>query len=265
MFKKDKDIEQRTSNAIKNKDFKKLKSDLVKQFPLNDTSGGRGLSEDSLVVLFPPKCSITCTKLSNRTLVYCVDTIPYFFDLNGRCDYYPTVFALWKLPDILPQIVIHSPVSVFVLRGADLMAPGVYKLDEGIRKGDKVSIRVRNNSLPFAVAMSEVNSEEDFGSAVARPRGKAAEVQHAFGDCLWKGVAVAVPNVGFSVVTVVTGDGQDGSDSESENSDDNNEGDEEDQEDDADEGVGDKNYDDAAITAESLERLSMSMEDTSGT
>jgi translation initiation factor 2D len=120
---------------------------------------------------------------------------------------YPTVFALWKIPVMLPQVVIHSPVSTFVLRGADLMAPGIYKLDN-IHKGDKVSIRVRNNPFPFAIGLSEVDTVEEFSSCLTRPKGKAVQVLHSFGDMLWKGAPASIPNNGFLALTVVTAEDQ---------------------------------------------------------
>jgi len=217
MFKKEKDLDQRTSNNIKNKDLKKLKNDVLKQFPYH-SSTGCGLTEESLTVIFPPKCSVSCTKLTSRTLIYSVDDVPYFFDVNGRCDLYPTVFGLWKVPHLMPQVVIHSPVSTFVLRGADLMAPGIYKLDN-IAKKDKVSIRVRNNAYPFSVGISDVDTVAEFSSCLTRPRGMAVQVLHMFGDLLWQGVPASIPNSGFSLLTVVTSDGEGDS---SEDDDDNN-------------------------------------------
>lgn len=53
---------------------------------------------------------------------------PLIFDYEGRNVLYPTLFLLWKYPDTLPVISIPSPVSTFLLRGADLMAPGVLNL-----------------------------------------------------------------------------------------------------------------------------------------
>ena len=54
--------------------------------------------------------------------------VPLIFDYEGRNVLYPTLFLLWKYPEVLPVIRIPSPVSTFLLRGADLMAPGVLNL-----------------------------------------------------------------------------------------------------------------------------------------
>jgi predicted ribosome-associated RNA-binding protein Tma20 len=102
------------------------------------------------------KPSIYCSKLANRTIVFTAGTvrwiqyntpntgstnfalykylllaegdIPLFFDVDGRNILYPTIFTLWKFPSLLPHVKIPSPVSSFLLRGADLMAPGVINL-----------------------------------------------------------------------------------------------------------------------------------------
>ena len=105
------------------------------------------------------------------------------------------------------------------------MAPGIYKLDD-VHKGDKVSIRVRNNAYPFGVGVSEVDTVAEFGDVSTRPRGKAVQMLHVYGDMVWKNVPVSIPNEGFSSLTVVTGGG------ESESSDDEEEEEEEDEEED---------------------------------
>ncbi len=109
-------------------------------------------------------------KLATRALVYVhVPTkTPLFFDSDGRNHLFPTVYALWRVREIIaaaaaaaattaaaapesgsspdhaaasgmvgaggsgggayccPPLVVHPPVSKFVLNGADVMLPGVY-------------------------------------------------------------------------------------------------------------------------------------------
>ena len=200
MFKKEKDLDQRTSNIIKNKDAKKLRNDLLKYFPYNEANN-TGLTEESLMLIFPIKCFITMTKLTTRTLIYSLDSIPYFYDVNGRNDFYPTIYTLWKIPRLLSQVVIHAPVSSYILRGADLMTPGIMYLDNGVEKEHKVSIRVMNNCCPFAVGLLEIDPSN------MSTEGKAVRVLHMFGDMLWKSASVSIPNEGFSSLSVICGDG----------------------------------------------------------
>lgn len=91
-------------------------------------------------------------KLATRALVYFhVPTkTPLFFDSDGRNNLYPTVYALWRVRKITaasgatptagaaegvagvgergagccPTLVVHPPVSKFLLNGADVMLPG---------------------------------------------------------------------------------------------------------------------------------------------
>lgn len=101
-------------------------------------------------------------KLATRALVYIhVPTkTPLFFDSDGRSNLFPTVYALWRVRQLslslasaeseasseaagasttaagpgggggggggvcCPPLVVHPPVSKFVLNGADVMLPG---------------------------------------------------------------------------------------------------------------------------------------------
>ena len=90
-------------------------------------------------------------KLATRALVYLhvPSKTPLFFDSDGRNKLFPTVYALWRVRRILaaggevttaaavegsarsaaccgacPTLVVHPPVSKFVLNGADVMLPG---------------------------------------------------------------------------------------------------------------------------------------------
>ena len=70
------------------------------------------LDEESLAELLPPKAVFLTLKLSNRALAHSVDGAVLFFDPNGRKDILiPSVYALWKYPQLLPALHTHSPVS----------------------------------------------------------------------------------------------------------------------------------------------------------
>lgn len=116
MFKKEKDLAERSRTLLKNKEARNLRSEIAKQFHV---------TEEDICSIIEPKASISCTKLASKTLLYSVDNVPLFFDANSRNALFPTVFALWKCPSMLRHFVIHEHVSHFVLKGADLMLPGV--------------------------------------------------------------------------------------------------------------------------------------------
>lgn len=76
---------------------------------------------------------IEIVKLASRALVYVhvPSKTPMFFDTDGRNNLFPTVYALWRVQSAaagdetccLP-LVVHPPVSKFILNGADVMLPG---------------------------------------------------------------------------------------------------------------------------------------------
>lgn len=116
MFKKERDLAERSRTLLKNKEARNLRNEVMTQF---------NIADEALSSIIEPKASITCTKLASKTLIYSIDGVPLFFDANGRSALFPTVFALWKCPSMLRHFVIHEHVSHFVLKGADLMLPGV--------------------------------------------------------------------------------------------------------------------------------------------
>ena len=117
MFSKEKDLVERSKFLLKNKEARTLKADIAKLFPR--------LSENEISEIFPNKESISITKLANKTIVYSLKDIPLFYDYLDRRNIFPSIYALWKFPHTLRNIVIHSGVSEYVLRGADLMLPGL--------------------------------------------------------------------------------------------------------------------------------------------
>jgi translation initiation factor 2D len=190
MFKKERDIAERSKTLLKNKEVRTLKSEILKKFP--------NVQEEELNAVIPNKADITVTKLANKTLLYSISGVTLVFDIESRNNLCPALPFLWRFPQALPTFVIHSPVSEFVLRGADLMVPGICKskiaelVACGVKEGDKVAIRVMGNPLPFAVGECLVGGAA-LGSG--KLKGRAVTVYHVYGDLI--STVNAVPNGGF--------------------------------------------------------------------
>lgn len=108
------------------------------------------------------------------------------------------MYALWKSPELLPRLEVHAPVSQFLLRGADVMLPGVVfrSADEvaGLRRGELRAVFARGN--PGAIAVGEVLVDADDISRTGK-KGRALKLWHVVGDELWKMGPQIVPNDGF--------------------------------------------------------------------
>lgn len=195
MFRKDKDLVERSQTLLKNKEIKQLKTDLSKQFSYFERN------QEDLNTLLPNKCNLTCTKLVNRTLLYSLDGFILFFDIEGRNNLFPTIHTLSLYPSLVPTVITWGPVSRFVLRGADFMGPGIASLEglEGLVEKGKCALRIVGNPVPFAVGVS-LKSFAQLSNAVTR-KGKAMLVHHSYGDLI---SPKTPPNAGFTSVHEIT-------------------------------------------------------------
>lgn len=188
MFKKEQQLAERSRSLLKNKEVRTLRSAVLVQYPL--------LTEDLLNTVLPNKANVTAIKLANRTLLYSIDDVVLFFDVEGRNILFPTVHALWRCPGFLRTFTCHGPASRYILRGADFMTPGLATIEglDNLKVGERCCLKIRGNPLPFAVGESLI----DF-SAFTRTshalKGKAMSIMHVYGDLL---ADKAVPNAGFS-------------------------------------------------------------------
>ncbi|XP_054789510.1 uncharacterized protein LOC129295056 [Prosopis cineraria] len=191
MFKKA--VESKSHQRLSGADRKKLKRTIKDKFPR--------ASDSDIDVLLPPKAEITVAKFQNRVHVYGVEGgFPMFFDVDGRgSDIFPTVYALWKVPELLPAFMLKGgEVSRYVIGGADLMFPGIYVPPEGLPSfvaGEPWAVKVPENPAPIAVGSTTMSSAEALKAGL---RGKALRITHYYGDLLWESVENRyVPNAGF--------------------------------------------------------------------
>ncbi|KAF2717938.1 hypothetical protein K431DRAFT_288087 [Polychaeton citri CBS 116435] len=100
---------------------------------------------------------------------------------------FPTVYSLWRNPDLVP--LLHTPPIVVgkLQGGADLMTPGLAAgppFPQGAKKGAVVGVAATNRpSVPVVVGVCEVDVAQ-LGT-VAGARGKAVENLHWYEDELW--------------------------------------------------------------------------------
>ncbi|KAK4285070.1 hypothetical protein QN277_001814 [Acacia crassicarpa] len=191
MFKKA--VEAKSHQRLSGADRKKLKRTIKEKFPR--------ASDSDIDVLLPPKAEITVAKFQNRVLVYGVEGgFPMFFDVDGRgSDIFPTVYALWMVPELLPAFMLKGGgVSRYVIGGADLMFPGIDVPPEGLPSfvaGEPWAVKVPGNPAPIAVGSTTMSSVEALKAGL---RGKALRITHYYGDLLWESADNRyVPNAGF--------------------------------------------------------------------
>ncbi|MEM0060595.1 MAG: DUF1947 domain-containing protein [Fervidicoccaceae archaeon] len=82
----------------------------------------------------------------------------------------------------IPRIVVNMGAVKPIANGADLMAPGIVKIEGSFPKGSIVLVVEEEKGIPIAVMRSLLSSEE----VSSMKKGKVAENIHHIGDKLWK-------------------------------------------------------------------------------
>ncbi|KAG8459839.1 hypothetical protein KFE25_014402 [Diacronema lutheri] len=178
------------------KDLKTLRKDVANAFPR--------LSLEQLDAVLPLTGEWNSLKLktSGTVLYQLAGKPPAFFDLEGRGDLYPSLFTLWALPEMLDTLETHAPVSRPLLKGADLMLPGVVVPEGGLppfAAGAKLAVRVTGNASPVAVGVAALSAADALSGGM---KGKAMLVTHVFRDALWSFGGRSTPNAGFKAEEV---------------------------------------------------------------
>ncbi|RHY30384.1 hypothetical protein DYB32_004342 [Aphanomyces invadans] len=169
------------NTRLKGKDVKKVRLDLLKSCGIE--------SDANFPWTLLAKADIVKIKLAapSRTVLFTdVDANVLAFDIHGKGEVVPSVYLLWHEPALrmlLPQLVVHSPVSHYLLRGADPMLPGVlqhsHSADHPFLKGELRAVYVHGNPMPFAIGDMLVDADT---LAVQGWKGKAMRLLHVVFD-----------------------------------------------------------------------------------
>lgn len=169
----------KTNTVIKGSDRRKLRADVSTAFP--------SLSADDLNELVPNKEELNVVKIyahkGDAVTLYVLHRNPMFFQLEKQL--YPTVYTLWRFPDLLPAFTTWPPVVQKLTGGADLMLPGVVVSSTGLQdvnQGDICAVNIVSNRAPVAVGTAAMSSREMRTSGM---KGKGVNVLHTYMDQLW--------------------------------------------------------------------------------
>ena len=101
-----------------------------------------------------------------------------FFKVDD--EYVPTLKSVLKNP-FLKKITVDMGAVKFVVNGADIMRPGIVKIEDGIAVNDFVIIQYVNNKKPLAIGRVLYSSEE----LKSMETGMVIKNIHRVGDDIW--------------------------------------------------------------------------------
>lgn len=119
----------------------------------------------------------------NDVELYIVEGQPAFVAKEGRLIPHMRLMLLAfdKMP--LPRAYVDRGASQAVLRGADLMVPGIRRIEGSFKPGDLVVIIDEQLGKPIAVGEALMNSSDITSQLIKK--GRAIRNLHYVGDELW--------------------------------------------------------------------------------
>ncbi len=113
------------------------------------------------------------------TSVYVINGTPTLIEEGGRL--LPTLFFRGLFP-FLPKIVVNMGAVPYICNGADVMAPGVVRVEGDFNKGTTLLINDERFDKCLAIGIALVDQH----AVNALVHGKVAKNLHYVGDKLWK-------------------------------------------------------------------------------
>lgn len=158
-------MEIRRRYFLSKKDIKKIKNELKEFFGDVDE-------------IIPKKGNVEIAIADDFEIIL-VDKEPIAFKKDDRV--IPTLkLLLKKLPD-KNLVVVDMGAIKFLIKGADVMAPGIVDADENINEGNVVFVVDENHKKPICVGIALMSGKE----MKEADKGKAIENIHYVGDKLW--------------------------------------------------------------------------------
>ncbi len=111
------------------------------------------------------------------------DGEPVLLEHEGRI--YFTVYGVMKFKPEKWKVTVDEGAMPYIIKGADVMKPGIVYADEGIEKGDFVYVLVEGKESPIAVGIALCSGREMVEGEKSSRRGKAVKNLHHLKDKIW--------------------------------------------------------------------------------
>ena len=83
---------------------------------------------------------------------------------------------------LLPKVVVDMGAIPHICNGADIMAPGIVRVEGSFNEGAFLVVTDVNHKKPLAIGTATMNSAE----ILKRKQGKAVKNLHHVGDSVWE-------------------------------------------------------------------------------
>jgi len=160
-------IKQR--HFIRKSELKPLKDEILKQY-----------DEKFVNQIFPKKCNIEVIQTEAGDTLYAINNVLKLF--KSKEGYIPVLTLLLNNQVDLKTIVVDFGAIRHVANGADVMRPGITKIDPDIKKGDIVAIIEETKSRALAIGKAMFDAPE----MEIKSSGKVIRNLHTIQDSVWE-------------------------------------------------------------------------------
>ncbi|EAY07133.1 PUA domain containing protein [Trichomonas vaginalis G3] len=136
--------------TLKSNLLTKLKNQAIKEMPLIE-----GIIDE----IFPKKTPVIVYSIEQHLKLYAVDNKPVMVEL-GTGDVFPMLRTAIDYPGLLPVIYVDEGAVNALLRGADLMAPGIKLVPKEFEAGAIVQVNLLDCDHPFMIGQAQMSSAE---------------------------------------------------------------------------------------------------------
>ena len=164
------DLTIRQRHFLKSKDKKILIEQFKSVFPGMD---------DVLTDIITPKSRIEWIKLDQNQVLYAVDNVLTFWLKDGKL--IPLLSYLMKHPNPFKTVKVDEGAVKFVSKGANVMRPGIIKIDPSIKKGDIVTIIDPHHDRVLSVGEALYDTDK----IEKMKDGKVITCVHSLTDNIW--------------------------------------------------------------------------------
>ena len=128
--------------------------------------------------MIKPKSKVELIETDIEDIIL-IDGTPMIMWIDGEP--FPTIKGALELDIKSRYVVVDMGAVKFVIKGADIMSPGITDADPNIKEGDLVIIVDETHRKPLATGRSLISGPE----MVENSGGKAVKTIHHIGDKLW--------------------------------------------------------------------------------
>lgn len=130
--------------------------------------------------IIPKKSQVELVIIEDYPDILLIDGKPLLMQIEGKT--IPTLHSMINTDITEKYAMVDMGAINFVIKGADIMSPGIVEADESIQPGETIVIIEERHHKPLAIGTSLISGKE----MVENDKGKAIENLHYVGDSIWE-------------------------------------------------------------------------------